>query len=207
MPKFPEPPTLAELQKLGPEIKTLRAGHQLWRLYFAGGRHPTGWSDFRAFGPTDSRFDHQLLPRRVQARKILYCAGFGPTCFAEVFQATRTADRNFNEPWLTCFELTRDVALLDLTGAWVTRAGASTAIHSGSRSRARRWSAAAYAAFPTIEGLAYCSSMDGNRPAYALYERATSAMPSMPIFNRALADPALARAVNGAAKRFGFVVV
>ena len=163
--------------------------------------------DFRAFGPTDSRFDHHLPPRRVQSRKILYCADVGPTCVADVFQATRTVDRSLNAPWLACFELGRDVSLLDLTGAWATRAGASTAIHSGSRARARRWSAAVYEAYPAIDGIAYCSSMDANRAAYALFERASSAMPKNPSLNRALADPALTRSLDNAARRFGFVVV
>jgi hypothetical protein len=124
-----------------------------------------------------------------------------------VFQATRTVDRNDRAPVLVCFELARDVVLLDLTGAWVTRAGGSMAIHSGSRARARRWSGAIYGAFPTIDGIAYCSSMDANRPAYAFYERASSSMPTDPTLNRALADPALTRIVNNAAKRFSFVVV
>lgn len=207
MAKFPEPPSVAELRKIGTTLTRLRAGHRLWRIYFAGGAHPTAWDEFRAFGPTDSRFDHHIPPPQVQGRKILYCATLGPTCVAEVFQATRTIDRNVRAPWLVGFELQRDASLLDLTGSWATRAGASMAIHSGSRARARRWSAAIYSAYPAIDGIAYCSSMDANRPSFAVYERASSAMPKSPFFNRALADPALTRIVNNAAKRFNFVVI
>lgn len=207
MPKFPEPPTVAELRRLGPEIKKLPAGAVVWRIHFAGGPHPTAWNELRAYGPTDGRFDHHESPPGVQSRRILYGASLGRTCIAEIFQGTRTIDRNDRAPFLVAFELTHAVALIDLTGAWITRAGASTAIHSGSRARARRWSSAIYAAFPAIEGIAYCSSMDGNSPSYALYERGASSMPKSPIFNRALADPGLTRIVNNAARRFGFVVV
>lgn len=66
---------------------------------------------------------------------------------------------------------------------------------------------AIYTAYPAIDGIAYCSWMDANRPSYALYEQASSVMPGNPCFNRALADPALGRRVNNAARRFGFVVV
>jgi hypothetical protein len=205
--KFPEPPGTAELQALGPAYYTLKAGTLIWRVYFRGGPHPTNWNAFRSYGPTDSRFDHHLLPRRSQSRAILYAARFGPTCLAEVFQATRTIDRNDRDPWLVGFRVTRDVKLLNLTDAWVTRVGASTAIHSGSRARARRWSSAFHAAFPDIEGIAYCSSMDGNRDAFAFFERATSFLPAAPDFHRALSDPAMTPRLDGAAMRFGYVLV
>jgi len=205
--KFPEPPRKAALQALGPRIATLRAGSLLWQVYFRGGTHPTPWSDLRAFGPTDARFDHHLPPPRVQARAILYAAKAGPTCLAEVYQATRTIDRHDREPWLVGFRTSRDLLLHDLTGAWVTQAGASTAIHSGARARSRRWSAALYSAFPGIEGLVYCSSMDANRQAFVLYERSADAMPRAPELHRALADPALASLLDAAAIRFGYAVV
>ncbi len=207
MAKFPEPPRKPALQALGPAISRLPAGSLLWRVYFRGGSRPTAWNTFRGFGPTDARFDHHLSPPRAQARAILYAAKAGPTCLAEVYQATRTIDRHDREPWLVGFRITRDLALHDLTGAWVTKAGASTAIHSGARARARRWSAALYSAYPDIEGLAYCSSMDANRDALALYERCADAMPKAPAFHRSLADPALASLIDAAALRFGYVVV
>ena len=128
------------------------------------------------------------------------------TCFAEVFQETRTIERSRNRPWLVGLELTRDVSLLDLTGAWPTRAGASMAINSGRRDRARAWSLRVYEDYPAIEGLHYASSMDGNRAALALYERAEDALPARPSFHRALADPGLDRAVARAASLFNYAV-
>jgi hypothetical protein len=112
-----------------------------------------------------------------------------------------------NAPRLVCFELDRALTLLDLTGKWITRAGASTAIHSGSRARARRWSQALYDAFPGIEGIAYCSSMNANLPAFAFYERASTAMPTRPLVHRALADPVLTTMLNNAARQLRYLVV
>ena len=112
-----------------------------------------------------------------------------------------------HHPWLVCLELTCRVSLLDLTGPWPTRAGASMALSSGPRARARRWSQAIHAAYPDVEGLYYPSSMNANRPAAMLYERARDAMPDRPSFHRALADPALTPALARAARRFRYVVV
>ena len=80
-------------------------------------------------------------------------------------------------------------------------------IHSGPRPRARSWSRAIHAAYRTVDGLQYCSSMDANRPAIALYERAATALPPSPVFHRALADPLLTAAVAHAAQRFNYAVV
>jgi hypothetical protein len=126
------------------------------------------------------------------------------TCFAEVFQDTRTIERSRNRPSLVGFELIRPLSLLDLTGTWPTRARASMAISSGRRDRARAWSVRIYEDYPTIEGLYYPSSMDSNQPSVALYERATNAIPTRPLFHRAVADPALNAAVVRAALLFGY---
>jgi hypothetical protein len=162
---------MANLAKLSPDVRVLPAGTRLWRLHCAAGAHPSRWNEFRAWGPTGSRFDHQLPPPRAQARQILYGADNPLTCFAECFQDTRTIARTRDRVTLVAFKLKRDVSLLDLTGTWPTRAGASMAINTGTRVRARKWSVAIYAAYPMIEGLFYCSSMNANRPAVALYER------------------------------------
>ena len=210
MPKFPEPPLLPQLVALGfrtSERELLTAGTTIWRIYFQGGHHPSAWDDVRNFGPTDGRFDHHVPPSAVQARGILYGARSGPVCIAEVFQHTHTIDRNRRSPWLVAFELKRDVQLLDMSGAWPTRAKASQAINSGSRQRARRWSQRIYEAFGTIEGLYYSSSMYKNKPAVALYERARTAIPSAPIFHRALADPSLLTPLQNIAHDLGYRLV
>lgn len=208
MPKLPSPPRggLA----VAAITTTLPARTVLSRIYSAGGAHPATWNGFRFFGPTHARFDHHDDPPRVQAKGISYAAhgaSAALTCIAEVFQATRVIDRARSAPWLVCFDIQRDLVLLDLTGLWPTRAGASMAINSGQRPRARQWSRAIYAAYPTIDGLLYASSMHANRPAVALYERARDALPAAPVFNRALADPALLPRLTHAAAQLGYRLV
>jgi hypothetical protein len=124
-------------------------------------------------------------------RKILYSAELGPTAIAEVFQKTRTIDRTKDIPWIVAFEITRSVKLLCLRRTWPTRAGASMAINSGPRPRARRWSQIIYEAYPEAEGLWYSSSMHGDNPAAAFYERAISSLPQFPILHKPLSDPGL----------------
>jgi hypothetical protein len=196
-----------DLEKVSPDLRSLAAGTVLWRLYFRGGEHPTFWNTFRAFGPTRGRFDHQVPPPKVQVRRIFYCAEEGPTCLAEVFQDTRVIDRTARDPWLVGFELQQKIELLDLTGTWPTRAGASMALSSGPRPRAQRWSRVIYDAYPGIQGLYYPSSMHRNRPSVALYERAVSSLPSTPIFHRPLNDPALLPILSRVARDLGYGLV
>ena len=210
MPTLPEPPTPGELARIRLEdgdTPVLAAGTLLWRIYFLGGPHRQRWNTFRTFGPTDSRFDHHLEPQRGQARGILYAARDGATCFAEAFQRTRTINRTRRRPWLVGFRLARGVPVLSLAGNWPTRAGASMAINSASRARARRWSRAIYDAYPKVQGLLYCSKMNRNEPALALYERAERALPESPEFNRPLNDPGLAGPILAAARRLGYLVL
>lgn len=190
--KFPEPPPPGGLAAhLPSETLILSAGELFWRVYDSGSPFPMAWNEFRTGGPITSRFDHRLSAGATPTRKILYAARDVYTTLAERFQTGRTIDRSMNQPWLVGFRLTRDVSVLDLTGAWPTRAGASMVIASGQHARARRWSQRIYEDYPTIEGLYYPSSMYGNRPSVALYERGETAMPAAPSFNRALADPLL----------------
>ena len=202
------PPPVATLRAIAPEIHVLPAGAILWRIYLRAGAHPSRWDGFRAFGPTSARFDHHPPPaKRHRIRAILYASDSGPTSLAEVFQQTRVIDRFADSPALAAFELTKDLHLLDLTGAWPTRAGASMAINSGSRAKARAWSRAIYAAYPDIEGLRYASSMNANQPAFALYERARSSVPAVAALDVPLATPALAGPIAAAAIRFGYAMV
>jgi hypothetical protein len=212
LPKFPEPPDPAELARLAPAVvDVVDPERLLWRVYRRAGRHPTLWNRFRYVGPTGARFDHHLpapdgIPR-PQDRGILYAAGAGRTCLAEVFQDTRTINRWRGVPWLVAFRPARVLRLLDLTGSWPTRAGASTAINSGARGRARRWSQAIHTAFPELDGLLYASSMDGHAPAMALYERAADAMPTQPAFHRALDDPAIDAVTRNAAHELSYRLI
>ena len=209
MAKFPEPPSAAGLAaSVVPDVKRFPAGTQLWRVYFRRGPHSTAWNQFRSYGPVSTgRFDHHDPPPHVQERAILYAAVGGPTCLAEVFQETRVVDRRRNDPWLVSFALDSPLELLDLTTTWPTRAGASMAINTEQRARTQRWARVIYEAYPGFHGLSYPSSMDANRPAVALFERAVSAVPVHPRFNRALAEPPLLIPIVNAAARLGYRVV
>ena len=210
MAKLPDPPGVEALRAIGRDTRALRQGTVLARVYFTAGPYPTRWNEFRRYGPTNARFDHHLPDPagqpRARERAILYCAASAVTCFAEVFQATRRIDRTRNAPWLAVFRVARDLELLDLTGAYPTRAGASMAIGSGSRVRARAWARAWYEVFPELHGIHYASSMNANEPAIALTDRAELAapLPAYPDFNRPLADDALLDVLKHAAARLGY---
>lgn len=205
MAKFPNPPSQDRLAKLGPRVRILPVGTELWRIYFRGGKHPGTWDGFRFFGPVDARFDHHVPPPHDQTRGVIYGATEIETCVAEVFQATRILDRQRNDAWLVGFQLGRDVILHDLTGTWPTAASASMAINTGPRVRAQKWSRAVYEVYVDVEGLRYCSSMNANHPAILLYERAEDVViTATPFFHRALVDPMLFTPLRNAAADLGY---
>lgn len=201
MAKLPNPPTVRYLQAIKPVTKTLRKGAEVVRLFFAGGNHTTSWDAFRYYGPTASRFDHHRLNNglpQLQSRGIMYLASGKqsiPACLAEVFQTSRVIDRNHNSPILAAYQLATSLTLLDLSGPFCTTIGASTAIGSGPRPMALRWSQRLYDAYPKIDGLFYSSSMYGNAPVIALYERGLHAIPQQPVFHRSLNDPVLQQVI------------
>ena len=141
-----------------------------------------------------------------QERGILYGTVDIDTCLAEVFQKTRRIDRWRGDLWLVAFDLMASRLLLDLTGAFATRAGASMGLMSGPRPVGRHWARGFYEAYPAIHGLYYPSSMHGNAPAVALNERAelAGAIPHQPAFHRALGDPAMLTVLRNAAMNLGY---
>ena len=193
------PPPAEQLARIQPGWYVLAPRTELWRIYTRGGPFPTTWKSFRAFGPTDLRFDHQLPPPGIQGRKVYYAAESIVTCFAEVFQDTGFIDPAADERWLVGFRLARPVRLLNLRGLWPTRAGASMALNTGDRSIARQWSQMIDEAYPQADGLYYASAMNAHEPTLALYERAEAALGQVPIFHRALADLTLRLVLEQAA--------
>lgn len=180
----------------------------LARIYFAAGPHPSRWNQFRTVGPTAARWDHHLSKTRgvpvEQSRAVFYCAPDVDTCAAEVFQATRRIDRTRNSPALVVFALREAVTLLDLRGSFATTLGASTAIHSGPRSRARAWARDLFAAYPDVQGFYYGSSMNGHAPAVVLNERAQRTVPETPEFHRFLNDDMLVDTLRRIAVRLSY---
>jgi hypothetical protein len=195
---------------MGADIHLLPTGTVIWRIFAQGGAHPTTWGQFRAWGPTNARFDHHLPPPRSQSREILYGAigaDAAATTLAEVFQETRTVDRGRGAPTWVAFATVADLHLLDLTGHWPTRAGASMGLASGPRPRARLWSMAIYDAYPHVDGLVYPSSMNQHEPCVALYERARRAMPRYPVFHRTFSDPAVLGMLKNPCAQLGYQLV
>lgn len=216
MPKFPDPPQRERLLEKcpQPELKTLQPGTVIFRLHRVEGAYPNQWSEFRYYGPTSSRFDHHLSNENgegyVQDRGILYGAVGGQafkTCLAEFFQQTRIVDVSRHKPVMTAFEIVDSLQLVDLSGDFATRIGASAAINSGPRPRAQRWAQLVYDAYPQAQGIFYTSSMNPGQPAVALFERSLPAMPDGPRFSRELRHIAYWEAAANAAESLGYQVV
>ncbi len=210
MPKFPNPPGADALARLTPAVRTLAPGSRVARIYYTRSRYSLSWDGFRHFGPLNSRWDHHVPDGTgspvLQDRSIYYAATDAKTCLAEFFQHTRRIDRVAQSPWLVVFELALPLELLDLTGDFATRIGASMEIHSGSRARARRWACDLYEAFPDLDGILYASSMNGGEPALALTDRAErrAVLPEHPLLHRSLADDVLIDSIKDAADGLGY---
>ncbi len=210
----PPSPGPDALKRIVPEIHRLAAGTRLLRVWFQGSPHPSGFAQFRYFGPTSSRFDHHLPgPGGAPVsgpRGILYAVEKSPmaltTALAEVFQDSRLIDLHNEEPTVSIFALERDLPLLDLTAHWATKVGASAALSSGKRATARNWSRDFYAAYYSkVDGLRYRSSMSGGSDcALAIYELGATAMPARPLISLPLAHPRVAGSVVEAAERIGY---
>lgn len=195
------------------DLKTLRRGTTLYRVYRTRGAHPSGWDTFRDVGPTTARFDPHLPPPQAQDRHVLYAAGSVATALAEAFGVTRVMELSRDRPYLAGFALARRLRLLDLASDWPTRAGASQAISSGRKDIARAWARAIFEEYD-VDGLWYPSSMSGTARrrgdpnlhgyAVALFGAARGAFPAHPTLNLALDHPALAPALAKVAERFGY---
>lgn len=212
MAKFPHSPGVDALKRLLPATRSLPAGTRLARVYYTDSAHPLAWNSFRHAGPVNARWDHHLAGPDgapvIQERGIYYAAFDVKTCLAEVFQDTRRIDRAYQAPWLVVFDTVAPLRILDLSGDFATRMGASMAIHSGSRVRARAWARDLYEAFDTLQGVCYASSMNAGVRALAINERAPARglFPSRPVFHRALGDDAMLDALKHAAQALGYAL-
>ena len=208
MPKVPQHPELDRLRFTDPEWYSLAPAEPLWRVYFRSGAHPSLWNQFRTFGPTDARFDHQLEDRTDGHRAVMYLAQSPVTCLAEAFQKTRTIHRADRKPALVGFAVRSSLKLLDLTGAFPTRIGASMGLMTGARSVARNWARALYAAYPEAQGFRHPSSMHANAVAIVLNDRADKpkVLPRSPGFHKTLNDPSMITVLKNAARELGYLL-
>lgn len=203
MPKLPCPPPPDRLRNLGTDLHTLPAESVLWRLHNTVGSHVLAWNALRRFGPTSSRFDPHTPPPHTQARGVTYLAADLATALAERFQEDRTVDRRFGSPHLTAFATTTALDLLNLTGAWPLRVGASHAINTGRRDVSRQWARAIVTAWPDTAGLWHTSSMTA-RPCVVLYDPGAPAVPERPDFSVPLHHPGLTGRLVAATTEIGY---
>lgn len=96
--------------------------------------------------------------------------------------------------------------LLDLTGFWPLRAGASHAINTGRKDASRSWARSFRQVWPACDGVLYTSSMSGTTCA-ALYHPAQPAIPDDPELAFGLSDPAMSDWMLAAAGQIGYQLI
>lgn len=190
MARLPQPPAPAVLQAMlrrTEDVIAVPAGTRLVRVFTSAGNHPQQWDTFRYAGPLPhARFDPHMPntqggPTITREHGVLYFSLSVRTCIAEVFQATSTVDRKSRSPHLVLFRPRRTLRLLDLSGLWPTRAGASQAISNGIKERTQAWARNIRAAYPELDGLWYRSSMDAGNPSLCLWDPpSATALPESP---------------------------
>lgn len=189
MARLPLPPARATLvhELHQGDIVGVDPGTRLARIFTAHGNHPQHWNSFRYTGPLPhGRFDPQRpgrdgAPGHDPRNGVLYFGLTVRTSIAEVYQTTSIVDRKTRGPRLVVVRPTRTLRLLDLSGLWPTRVGASQEISSGPKKITQAWARAIRGAFKDLDGLWYRSSMDGGGPALCLWDPpAGSALPLTP---------------------------
>jgi RES domain len=212
VPKLPWPPAAEKLRRevrldLEGDVAAVHSATVLVRLHRTEGGHVHRWNAMRRFGPVDARFEPHEPPPHEQAAGVTYLSLAVQTSLAEVYQRTRVVNRYAGRPYLTLFQLTRTVQLLDLAGVWPTRAGASQLISSGRHEVSSAWARVLHRAYPQLDGLWYRSSMNAGEPCLALFENAADALPERPLLSRPLADPGLAPALGRMANELGYLLL
>ncbi|WP_219107016.1 RES family NAD+ phosphorylase [Austwickia sp. TVS 96-490-7B] len=146
------------------------------------GRHVTAWDEFRHHGPlAGMRWEpHPAGPISHHPRHGVSYQGVDiATCLAEVFQTTRCIDTHTGKPQIIMWTPTRPVPLLDVTGTWPIRQGASAALMSAPRPVCTAWAQAIHHDLPQVEGIMTRSTMTGNA-VVVLFTAAASAFPAAP---------------------------
>lgn len=180
----------------------------LWRVHRTTGDHVLAWNALRNYGPLPSmRWDPQPGSQPGSHDEgVLYASVDIETALAKVFQTTRMIDTRIGAPRLTAWEPTRRLRLLDLSGTWLIRNGASAALSAAPRATCRRWARAIHLAWPELDGLAVPSTMTGGTNV-VLWNAAADSLPESPAFSRALAHPLVWAIAQDAAVRIGYRII
>jgi hypothetical protein len=203
--KLPLDPALPLVRRPG-DLHRLGRSTAVWRVHPTAGPYVTPWDRLRFVGPTTSRFDPQPPPLGRSDRGVTYASLDVATVLAEAFQSTRVVDVHRRAPYLTGWPPARTLTLLDLTGTWPIRNGASHLLTTGPKAVCRAWARAIDEQWPDLDGLWTVSTMTG-RPTVVLFTAAADAFPRRPAFSRPLSTPALQGALAQAAAEIGYRVV
>lgn len=184
------------------DIYILRA--PLWRIHRSRGTHVLAWNALRTYGPLAAlRWDPHPSPcTEHPGLGVTYTALDIATCVAEVFQ-TRRLIRADDAVQLTSWTPTRELQLLDLTGGWALRNGASYSLHAAPKSTCRAWAHAIRETWPDLDGLYVPSTLTGE-PNVVLFEPARDSFPTTPAFSRPLGSPAVFDVLDRIADRLGY---
>ncbi|WP_236796891.1 RES family NAD+ phosphorylase [Amycolatopsis sp. GM8] len=189
MARLPLPPDRAVLvgELRDEDIVAVHPATRLVRIFTSRGHHPQRWNSFRHTGPLPhGRFDpqrpgHGGSPVYDPGNGVVYFGLSVRTSVAEVFQTTSIVDRQTKGPHLVVVRPTRTLRLLDLSGLWPTRVGASQEISSGPKNITQVWAREIRETIDDIDGVWYRSSMDGGGPAVCLWDPpAGEALPAEP---------------------------
>ncbi|MDP5228643.1 MULTISPECIES: RES family NAD+ phosphorylase [Arthrobacter] len=160
--------------------------HVLWTIHRTSGPYRRLWNEPRIWGPLkSSRWDPRDGPAVDQPeRSVLYAATDFHTSVAEVFQKTRSIplDPDFS---VASWRPSRPLILLDLTGNWPIRAGASSSLHAASKATCRNWARTIRLAGPHLDGLLVRSTMTASNNVI-LFGPSQDSFPSYPGFARPL---------------------
>lgn len=201
--KLGSPPEPGQLRAQSSDWVILDTDIALWRVHRSAGAHVIAWDRLRYWGPAPARFDPHEPPPRDQDIGVSYVAMDIPTALAEVFQDRRVVNTTRHAPYVTGWQPTRPLHLLDLTGTWPVRAGASHAITTGRHDLCREWARAIYLRWPATDGLYACSAMTG-RPSVVLWTHAVDTFPAAPSFSRPLSHPVIRPLLRAGAREIGF---
>ncbi|WP_382310318.1 RES family NAD+ phosphorylase [Herbiconiux sp. UC225_62] len=203
--KAPSPPVALAVD---PGVDFVSHTGVLWRINRISGEHALPWDELRYYGPVRGmRFDPHPRPPGIHDRGIMYAAGDFATAFAEVFQASRVITRS-PDAELIGWQPVRALSLLDLTGTFLSRNGASVALTTGPKRYTQDWAHLIDSTLgDAIDGIRYISAMTG-RTAVGLFE-GSKHDPSFPLragFQQVLSSPSLGRIIARAATDLGFGV-
>lgn len=216
MARLPLPPARSVLigELNDEDVVAVHPATRLVRIFTAHGTHPQHWNSFRRTGPLPhGRFDqqrpgHRDAPVHDPDNGVVYFGLSVRTSIAEVFQTTSIVDRRTRGPRLVVVRPTRTLRLLDLSGLWPTRVGASQEISSGPKKTTQAWARAIREAFDDLDGLWYRSSMDGGGPAVCLWDPpAGEALPAEPDVLLPLDHPGLDIPLGRVCEQLNYVLL